>query len=117
MHLTPSLSHYVVGTKVEGVLTLVLAAFWSATVSVGTYRIVALGWVGLGWVLHGAALLACRPLVRVFYQSSRNFGFRCRSFCLANETSLSLSSVIFCYSQLQMRQVVWRLTRVRTTQL
>lgn len=34
MHLTPSLSHYVVGTKVEGVLTLVLVIFWSATVAV-----------------------------------------------------------------------------------
>ena len=36
MHLSSKFSHYVVGTKIEGVLTLVLAAFWSATVSVGT---------------------------------------------------------------------------------
>lgn len=34
MHLSSKFSHYVVGTKIEGVLTLVLAAFWSATVSV-----------------------------------------------------------------------------------
>ena len=36
MHMLPSLSHYIMGTKIEGVLTLVvLLAFWSATVSVG----------------------------------------------------------------------------------
>jgi len=34
MHLSPALSSFVVGTKLEGVLTVVLAAFWSATVSV-----------------------------------------------------------------------------------
>jgi hypothetical protein len=34
MHLSPALSSFVVGTKLEGVLSVVLAAFWSATVSV-----------------------------------------------------------------------------------
>lgn len=34
MHLNPVTSTFVVGTKLEGVLTLVLAAFWAATVSV-----------------------------------------------------------------------------------
>jgi len=35
MHLSPRFSFYVVGTKIEGILTLVLAAFWSGMVSVG----------------------------------------------------------------------------------
>lgn len=34
MHLSPIFSGFIVGTKVEGILTIVLAAFWSATVSV-----------------------------------------------------------------------------------
>jgi len=34
MHLSPRFSFYVVGTKIEGILTLVLAAFWSGMVSV-----------------------------------------------------------------------------------
>ena len=36
MHMISSLSHYIIGTKIEGVLTLVLVAFWSTTVAVGT---------------------------------------------------------------------------------
>jgi len=34
MHMSSSLSHYVIGTKIEGFLTLVLVAFWSGTVAV-----------------------------------------------------------------------------------
>ncbi|VEU41198.1 unnamed protein product [Pseudo-nitzschia multistriata] len=34
MHLSPMLSDYIVGTKWEGIITVVLAAFWSATVAV-----------------------------------------------------------------------------------
>lgn len=36
MHVVSSLSHYIIGTKVEGVLTVVLLAFWSTTVAIGT---------------------------------------------------------------------------------
>mmetsp|Transcript_6786 Transcript_6786/g.10645 ORF Transcript_6786/g.10645 Transcript_6786/m.10645 type:complete len:314 (+) Transcript_6786:81-1022(+) len=34
MHMSPLFSTYIVGTKLEGVVTVVLAAFWAATVSV-----------------------------------------------------------------------------------
>lgn len=34
MHLSPMLSDYIIGTKLEGIITIVLAAFWSATVAV-----------------------------------------------------------------------------------
>eukprot|EP00536_Pseudo-nitzschia_multiseries_P006405 jgi/Psemu1/255374/estExt_Genewise1Plus.C_1340110 len=34
MHLSPMLSDYIVGTKLEGVVTMLLCVFWSATVSV-----------------------------------------------------------------------------------
>jgi hypothetical protein len=40
MHLSPMLSDFIIGTKLEGIITIVLAAFWAATVSVGTYNIV-----------------------------------------------------------------------------
>jgi len=34
MHLSPMLSDFIIGTKLEGIITVVLAAFWAATVSV-----------------------------------------------------------------------------------
>jgi len=34
MHMSPMLSDYIVGTKLEGVITIMLALFWSATVAV-----------------------------------------------------------------------------------
>lgn len=34
MHLSPMLSDFIIGTKLEGIITIVLAAFWAATVSV-----------------------------------------------------------------------------------
>ena len=34
MHLHPLFSVWVVGTKLEGLMTVVLAAFWAATVAV-----------------------------------------------------------------------------------
>ena len=34
MHLSPMFSGYIVGTKLEGIVTIILAAFWAATVSV-----------------------------------------------------------------------------------
>jgi hypothetical protein len=34
------LSDFIIGTKLEGIITIVLAAFWAATVSVGTYNVV-----------------------------------------------------------------------------
>lgn len=34
MHLSPVFSNYIVGTKLEGIVTIILAAFWAATVSV-----------------------------------------------------------------------------------
>jgi len=34
MHLSPMLSDYIIGTRLEGIITILLAAFWSATVSV-----------------------------------------------------------------------------------
>ena len=34
MHLSPMFSNYIVGTKLEGITTIILAAFWAATVSV-----------------------------------------------------------------------------------
>jgi len=34
MHLSPMLSDFIVGTKLEGIITILLAAFWAATVSV-----------------------------------------------------------------------------------
>ncbi|MGK3762588.1 MAG: hypothetical protein ACI8RD_014906 [Bacillariaceae sp.] len=40
MHLSPMLSDFIIGTKLEGIITIVLAAFWAATVSVGTYNVV-----------------------------------------------------------------------------
>jgi hypothetical protein len=38
MHMSSSLSHYIIGTKIEGFLTLVLVAFWSGTVAVGAFQ-------------------------------------------------------------------------------
>ena len=35
MHLSPMFSGYIIGTKLEGIITILLAAFWAATVSVG----------------------------------------------------------------------------------
>lgn len=34
LHLSPMLSSYIVGTKLEGIVTIILAAFWAATVAV-----------------------------------------------------------------------------------
>jgi hypothetical protein len=34
MHMSPMFSSYIVGTKLEGIVTILLAAFWAATVSV-----------------------------------------------------------------------------------
>ncbi|KAG7362220.1 hypothetical protein IV203_025886 [Nitzschia inconspicua] len=34
MHLSPLFSVYIIGTKLEGITTIILAAFWAATVSV-----------------------------------------------------------------------------------
>ena len=36
MHMSPMFSGYIIGTKLEGIITILLAAFWAATVSVGT---------------------------------------------------------------------------------
>ncbi len=35
MYMVSSLSNYIIGTKAEGLLTVVLLAFWSATVAAG----------------------------------------------------------------------------------
>jgi hypothetical protein len=34
MHLSPLFSGYIVGTRLEGITTIILAAFWAATVAV-----------------------------------------------------------------------------------
>jgi len=34
MHLSPMLAEFIVGTKLEGIITIILCVFWSATVSV-----------------------------------------------------------------------------------
>jgi hypothetical protein len=34
LHLLPNFSHYIVNTKIEGVITIILAVFWAATVSI-----------------------------------------------------------------------------------
>jgi hypothetical protein len=34
MHMSPMFSGYIIGTKLEGIITILLAAFWAATVSV-----------------------------------------------------------------------------------
>ena len=49
MHMISSLSHYIIGTKIEGFLTVVLLAFWSTTVAVGALRYVALLYFTFSW--------------------------------------------------------------------